>query len=175
MTIDNLLSGLTGALVGALIVVVAEQWRWRRENKSGSPAALLRGHQQGLWLNAVVDSTVAALSTMFSQSVWQAEQVRVASRLRGNELNRIATAYFSLANLLSTRPLLGDDAWMKWLTSDDGKKRVTETLDSLAASETILKHAMDEQTWTEKRWLATRRTASRVWNAAALRAKKPLK
>src|SRR6059058_2366050 len=121
MTPDSLLSGLIGAVIGgalgALIVVRAEQWRWRRENR----AALRLLYYEVMANRILLEGSNATLATLGSKSVWQEQQVRIASSLNDSDLNKVAAAYVGFTGLLSTRSVMtSNKQWAEWMKTNDG-------------------------------------------------------
>jgi len=147
VTIDNLASGLIGAVVGGAIVVWAGQWRWRRENRAAARLLYYEVLNNGTILDALIKQPIAGFAARLSRGVWDAQGVRVASIVSGFELNRLGAAYLGVENLVSMRPLLGDQKWEAWIAEGDGKSMLTTTQDNFRRSAAILSRAINKKPW----------------------------
>lgn len=142
-----------------------QRWRWRRENRAAARLLYYEVISNRAWLTGILEHPGSeGLSTMLSHAVWDSEQVRVASQLPSRQLNRVAATYFGISNLLSTRPLVGDEKWRESL-SGDGKAAVTQTLENLAGSEVILTAAMLRRSWPMRVAQNIRERARKTWRA----------
>jgi hypothetical protein len=131
MTLDNLASGLIGAVIGGLIVVLAEQWRWRRENRAAARMVLIEVNVNISYLNRVLSAAPEKRSRsdigMFSTSIWEAERVRAASVLDVKGQMALATAYqgaSAIIRLLQASP----EAAEAWLGSKAASDSLRMTL-----------------------------------------------
>src|SRR5438132_2718712 len=111
MTLGLLATGLIGAVIGGVIVVWAEQWRWRRENRAAARLLFYEVLHNISWLSTLAEVPAAPLITRLSRATWDAEGVRVASLLTGRRLNLIAAAYFGLSQLTSMHAVLPAQRW----------------------------------------------------------------
>jgi hypothetical protein len=133
MTIDKLLSGLLGALVGALIVVRAEQWRWRRENKAAARLLYYEVIHNLAWLKPLADLPEGVADYQLSRSVWDRSK-SASVVLKSEELNLIAAAYVDMSIVLATRQGMDLAAWREWVKKEEGAKQIATTRDMFAAS-----------------------------------------
>jgi len=101
VTSDNLPTAVIGGLVGGLlgllggvILAVEQRLRWLRENRS---AVRLLYHEVGLNLSALRQRpfTGHAFQTL-SRTVWDSQQVRIASALPPAALDRLIQPYLRL-------------------------------------------------------------------------------
>lgn len=144
MTLDNLLSGLIGAIIGGLIVVAAEQWRWRRENKGAARMVFTELHVNMVYLTRLDDAVPEQRSitdiNMVSTSVWEAERVRVAAALDIQGQMTLTTAYQGVAAILRLMRQLDSKAADNWLRSTAAGDSVHKTLVMLRLASGALEH-----------------------------------
>ncbi len=129
MTIDNLASGLIGAIIGGVIVVWAEQWRWRRENRAAARMVLIELNTNVTYLNRVLSAAPEKRSRtdigMFSASIWEAERVRVGSMLDARGQMALTTAYQGASAIIRLLKALDGptpeaaEAWLRSKGADD--------------------------------------------------------
>src|SRR6266550_1500334 len=101
MTLGVLATGLIGAVAGGVIVVWAEQWRWRRENRAAARMLYYEVINNRVIIDALSKQPIAGFATRLSRGVWDAVGVRVASLVSGYQLNMIGTAYLGIEHLVS--------------------------------------------------------------------------
>jgi len=152
MTPENLLSGLIGGLIvgvlgvaGVALVVRAEDRRWRRENRGAARLLFYEVIHNIMWLDMLAKVPAAALTTRLSRTTWDAEGVRVASLIRGRQLSQLATAYFSLAAMMSMKTLLPDNEYEGWIATGDGKRILKQTQAQFATAQTILRDVTEDK------------------------------
>lgn len=139
MTFENLASGLIGAVIGGVIVVWAEQWRWRRENVAAARLVFFEVLANRIMLKEPTKGVF--LGNMATKEAWDAEQVRVASLLESKELEIVAKAYRMLAITLETRASIGDAAWRDSFKDEDGQKYLTTLRAAFGEAEAVLVRA----------------------------------
>lgn len=91
MNLENLLSGLIGAVIGAFVVVIADTLRWRRGTRAAARLVYTELLSNG---QAAENFRPEGFLTRFlSDQAWEAEQARLASILRPSDLISVAYAY----------------------------------------------------------------------------------
>ncbi len=138
---DTLLSGLVGGviggflgLLGAVIVVLAEHHRWKRENKA---ATALVFNEVSFNLTAL--KTLNAGSTrLLIRDAWGAEQARVAALLKPNDLKTVMVAYARLFTLLRIFADMTPETKTDWLTGTDGVEFVGRTVERFREAQDVL-------------------------------------
>lgn len=146
MTIGNLASGLIGAVLGGVIVVWAEQWRWRRENRAAARLVYYEAISNRVIIESLIKNPIAGFAGRLSRSVWDSQGVRVASMLRGDSLNTVGAAYLGIDQIVSLQPLLGDQKWEEWMAGE-GKTILQSTHQNFIGSERNLTLVMNAQPW----------------------------
>lgn len=139
MTPDTLLTGLIGAVIGGVIVVWAEQWRWRRENVAAARLVFFEVLSSRIMLKEPGKGVF--LGNMATKEAWDAEQVRVASLLESKELEIVAKAYRMLAITLETRASIGDAAWRASFNDEGGEEYLKRLRAAFGEAEAVLVQA----------------------------------
>ena len=97
MSVANLLSGIVGAIIGAVVVVIADTLRWRRETRAAARLVYTELLSNGQAADNFKPE--GFLARFLTAQAWDAEQARVASILRPSDLVAVAYAYRQISFL----------------------------------------------------------------------------
>jgi hypothetical protein len=128
LTIDNLISGLIGAVIGAILVIAWERWVWSRENHAAARLVFSELQLNEAYLKAARDVNAIALN-LLGTAAWDAEQVRVANILNPKDLLTVVTAYFSILQIPKVIAEMGKEAAERWsVETPQGQRLVARAL-----------------------------------------------